>query len=66
MAARRAHRADLDVIIQLRVSPRALVILTSVLLEAEMNFELDGRKNFADLMALVLDQLPSIADITVH
>jgi hypothetical protein len=61
-----AHRADLDVVVQLRVSPRALVILTSVLLEAEMNFELDGRKNFAELMALVLDQLPSLADITVH
>jgi len=58
--------ADFDVIVQLRVSPRALVILTTVLLEAEMSFELDGRKNYADLMGLVLDQLPSLADITRH
>ena len=58
--------ADVDVIVQLRMNPRTLIILTSVLLEAEMNFELDGRKKFADLMSLVLDQLPSLADITVH
>jgi hypothetical protein len=58
--------ADLDVIIQLRMSSKALVILTTVLLEAEMKFELDGRGNYADLMSLVLDQLPSLADITMH
>ncbi|SEP24348.1 hypothetical protein SAMN02990966_04651 [Rhodospirillales bacterium URHD0017] len=58
--------ADLDVIVQLRMSPNALVILTTVLLEAEMKFELDGRGNYADLMSLVLDQLPSLADITMH
>jgi hypothetical protein len=37
-----AHLADRDVIVQLRVSRRALAILTAVLLEAEMSFELDG------------------------
>jgi hypothetical protein len=34
---------DHDVIVQLRISPNALVVLTTVLLEAEMKFGLDGR-----------------------
>jgi hypothetical protein len=57
---------NLDVVVQLRMSPRALVILTSVLLEAEMKFELDDRKHCAKLLSIVLDQLPSPSDITVH
>jgi hypothetical protein len=60
-----AHRASRDVIVQLRVSRRALTILTAVLLEAEMNFELEGRQNFADLMGGVLGQLPK-PEPTVH
>jgi hypothetical protein len=60
-----AHLADRDVIVQLCVSRRALAILTAVLLEAEMNFEMEGRQNFADLMGGVLGQLPK-DEPTVH
>jgi hypothetical protein len=60
-----AAHADRDVIVQLCVSRRALAILTAVLLEAEMTFQLEGRQNFADLMGGVLGQLPN-SEPTVH
>ena len=31
-----------------------------------MKFELDDRKHYAKLMSIVLDQLPSPSDVTVH
>lgn len=48
--------ADID--IRLRMNRRELAILRLVLLEAESQFEAQGRQRFADLMCAVRYQLP--------